>query len=220
MSDKIEKISKIATQKIKPEVPEGKLNRDYFEALMNQKVEKPEAALTQNEESAKESNSLLDEVRNMNHASNHISKHNPDALIAQAQDVISQIDTLKSKLETPNLQIKGSVQTILRNKLEHIDESLKIALSKAGGEQVPSTQPSGLMQPIDRFLGLLSHGQNQLETIAGDINTLQAKGNELSPASMLLIQIKVAHVQQEIELFTNMLNKALESTKTIMNVQV
>jgi len=45
-------------------------------------------------------------------------------------------------------------------------------------------------------------------------------GNQLSPATMLLIQIKVGYIQQEIELFTSMLNKALESTKTIMNVQV
>jgi hypothetical protein len=37
---------------------------------------------------------------------------------------------------------------------------------------------------------------------------------------MLAMQVKVGFVQQEMEFFTGMLNKALESTKTLMNVQV
>jgi hypothetical protein len=37
---------------------------------------------------------------------------------------------------------------------------------------------------------------------------------------MLRIQLKVGYITQEVEFFTAVLNKALESTKTIMNVQV
>ena len=43
---------------------------------------------------------------------------------------------------------------------------------------------------------------------------------QITPANMLAIQMKMGYVQQQIELFTSLLNKALESTKTIMNVQV
>jgi hypothetical protein len=45
-------------------------------------------------------------------------------------------------------------------------------------------------------------------------------GKQFTAADMLAMQIKVGYVQQEIEFFTSLLNKALESTKTIMNVQV
>jgi hypothetical protein len=44
--------------------------------------------------------------------------------------------------------------------------------------------------------------------------------DQISPASMLAIQIKVGFISQELDFFTGILNKALESTKTIMNVQV
>jgi hypothetical protein len=73
---------------------------------------------------------------------------------------------------------------------------------------------------MERFLGLLTHSQAQLGNLAGDIKGITTMDKELSPATMLLLQVKVGYIQQEIELFTSMLNKALESTKTIMNVQV
>jgi hypothetical protein len=69
-------------------------------------------------------------------------------------------------------------------------------------------------------LGLLTHGQTQLDTLTKDIGIMRQQQGEINPADMLLIQIKVTHIQQEIELFTSILNKALESTKTVMNVQV
>jgi hypothetical protein len=76
------------------------------------------------------------------------------------------------------------------------------------------------MSPIDRFLGMLTHSQTQLQSLASDVVKLQGPDGNITPANMLLIQIKVGHISQEIELFTSMLNKALESTKAIMNVQV
>jgi hypothetical protein len=49
---------------------------------------------------------------------------------------------------------------------------------------------------------------------------MHLNNKEITPANMLRIQMKVSYMQQEIEFFTAVLNKALESTKTIMNVQV
>lgn len=217
--EKIDKIKSIST-KLQPQTRIQEPNKDYFDALMQQKgvaVEKTEGLAK--DASEKAGATLFDEVRNLNQRPEVATRSSPNELVAQAEDVIAQIDTLKTKLETPELDIKSSVQTLLRNKLNHIDENLKVALDKTGSEYARPEKSEGMSKPIDRFLGLLTHSQNQLETLASDVKAMAVE-NEMSPASMLLIQIKVAKVQQEIELFTSMLNKALESTKTIMNVQV
>lgn len=220
MSDKIERIKKVG-KKLKPQRPVQEPNKDYFDQLMRQRrveVEPPtNEAATKN---VKEAGSIFDEVRELNKKTNYLTHSSSEELAKQSEDVIAQIDELKHKLETPNLEIKTSVQNVLRSKIQHIDNSLKIALSKAGLEYTPPERPTSLQTPVERFLGLLTHSQNSLETLAGDVQAMYGGRKEFNPANMLLIQIKVAQVQQEIELFTSMLNKALESTKTIMNVQV
>lgn len=218
--DKIEKIRDV-TEKLKPEGFERPPNKDYFEALMNQrKVQVEEVPAQQKEIAKKTENTIFDEVRQLNPHSNFMTRTSPTELASQTDNVVAQIDVLKDKLETPNLEIKGSVQTVLRSKLNHIDENLKVALDKAGLDYVAPEAPKSLAKPIERFLGMLTHSQGQLETLAEDVRTYASKEKELSPANMLLIQLKVSYIQSEIELFTSMLNKALESTKTIMNVQV
>ncbi|HEY4831985.1 MAG TPA: hypothetical protein VIH61_05425 [Waddliaceae bacterium] len=218
--DKIERVSKVG-KKLKIETLPQEPNRDYFDALMRQrKVSAEVVADVQASKDVAKVNSLFDEVRDLGKKTDHVTRSSPNELAAQAEDVVSQIDLLKNKLETPNLEIKGSVQTVLRDKLTHIDENLKIALNKAGIEYTPPQKATSLSTPMERFLGLLTHSQNQLATLAGDVHKMAQLDHQLSPATMLLIQIKVGYIQQEIELFTSMLNKALESTKTIMNVQV
>ena len=74
---------------------------------------------------------------------------------------------------------------------------------------------------ISRFLGLLTDGQYRMQNIAQAVNFMASDTTrEINPAKLLLIQIKVGQIQQELEFFAAVLNKALESTKTIMNVQV
>lgn len=217
--DKIDKIKKVSS-KLNSLARVQEPNKDYFDSLMQQKnVTAEKAEGVSKDVSEKAGATLFDEVKNLNQRPEVATRSSSHDLVAQAEDVIAQIDTLKTKLETPELDIKNSVQTLLRNKLNHIDENLKVALDKTGSEYAKPERSEGMAKPIDRFLGLLTHSQNQLETLASDVKSM-AVNNEMSPASMLLIQIKVAKVQQEIELFTSMLNKALESTKTIMNVQV
>lgn len=218
--DKIEKIQKI-TRTLEKVVqgPGAIANPDHFAALMNQQSMKTDLTVAVKQDPSVKIDNPFETVRGMNQSSSAIAP-STDELVHQTQDVIAKIDDLKEKLATPNLELSPPVKNILRSKLEHIDESLKIAVTKAGGEHLAFEKPTGLMSPIDRFIGLLQHGQNQLENLASDITKLQDKTGQMTPANMLLIQVKVAHISQEIELFTSMLNKALESTKAIMNVQV
>lgn len=171
--------------------------------------------------------SLMDAVRDMNFTGTEATRAHPtpEALVAQTQAAIAQIEDIKRVLETPNASIKQSAQQLLRNKLIHIDESLKIALSKAGVEYSPIEQVAGAASPtrtnpIERFLGFLADGQWQLQHLGTELQNLSASGKDLTPVNMLAVQVKVAQIQQELELFTSLLNKGLESIKTVMNIQV
>lgn len=169
------------------------------------------------------SSSLMDEVSKLNSKGGSFSSGTAEGIKVQAKDAISHIESVKTQLSQVQTEIKPSYQTLLRNRLSHIDDNLKIALNKAGIENTPSQQQTATVQtsqnPIHKFIDILTSSQNQLESLNTSIDSMVSKGR-LSPAGMLAIQIKMTYVQQQIELFTNLLNKALESTKTIMNVQV
>lgn len=197
-------------------------NKDHFDTLVNhsQEQKSTRTAVSDQIEPVSKS-SLMDEVRNLNIRVDRFSKVTPKDLVAQADEVVKQIDTIKSKLATPDLELKPATQTLLQNKLSHIDENLRVALSKAGLEYNPSTHlENKTVNPIDRFLGFLTNGQTQLASLGNEVNQMHLNNKEISPANMLRIQMKVGYITQEIEFFTAVLNKALESTKTIMNVQV
>jgi hypothetical protein len=167
--------------------------------------------------------SLMEEVKKLNTKVSKISTLTPEELKNQAQSVIAQIDQVKTQLNQTQTEIKPSYHTLLKNRLTHIDDNLKIALSKAGVEYTPPVaqiNDINSQNPIKRFIGYLTSSQYQLEHLSQTIDHLNFTKAQLTPASMLAIQIKVGYIQQQIELFTSLLNKALESTKTIMNVQV
>lgn len=166
--------------------------------------------------------SLMDEIRNLHRQVDASTKASPEQLGQQVETVIAKIDDLKAKLSTPNLEIKQSVQNILQNKLDHIDGNLKVALDKAGLEYPPPTKTErhSLATPITRYLDFLTDGQEKLGMLGSEVAKMGANGRQFSAADMIAMQIKVGYVQQELEFFTSLLNKALESTKTIMNVQV
>ncbi len=228
MEEKIEKIKKVSGKEavakvvdVQEEIQRVAPNKDKFDNLM-QPPPKSEEQITQKFDPSKKT-SLMDEVRELNSGSDKPTRVTPTELIAQTDQVISQIDTLKSQLSQPDLSIKSSAVPLLRNKLSHIDESIRIAASHAGTEfpeaQVAPVQPKE--NAISRFLGLLTDGQYKLQRLSQDVEAISGTSlKDINPAKLLLMQIKVGQVQQEIELFTALLTKSLESTKTIMNVQV
>jgi hypothetical protein len=197
-------------------------NKEHFDSLVNNTQENKSSTRTTVEEKIEPvtKSSLMDEVRNLNMRVDRFSKVTPKNLVAQADEVVRQLETIKTKLKTPELEIKPATQTMLQNKLSHIDENLRVALSKAGVEYTPPVQQDKTVNPVERFLGFVTHGQSQLALLGEEINQMHLNNKEISPANMLRIQMKVGYISQEIEFFTAVLNKALESTKTIMNVQV
>lgn len=166
--------------------------------------------------------SLMEEVGKLGSQVSKASKLSTEGLRNQAKSLIAQIDVVKGRLAEAEGEIKPSYQTLLKNRLTHVNENLKIALTKAGVEYTPPPEAvspnSGTVNPIERFLGYLTQSQYQIRHLEQTMN--QVTNTPLSPATMFALQIKVGYVQQQLELFTGLLNKALEATKTIMNVQV
>jgi len=199
-------------------------NKDHFDNLMTQERKQPAlvapVSSLEGGQQAGRKPSLMEEVTNFNKKVDTATKSNPKNIVAQANELIAQMEDLKTKLATPNLEIKSSVQTLIKGKLSHIDESLKIALNKAGVEYVSPNAQKNLATPIERFLGFVTEAQAQLEGIGKDVDGMALARGEISPAAMIAIQVKLGYVQNQVEFFTALLNQALQSTKTIMNIQV
>lgn len=226
--DIVEPISKISGSKGVAKVASPELdplqrvppNKDQFDSFMH--ADKLAIELPQQ---GNKNVSLMDTVRDLNYKPNKVGPISNDSLIAQTNQAVDKIEEIKQTLQSPDIHIKSSVQDLLNNKLNHIDDNLKIALSRTGTENnvtdVAAAQPpTSAPNPIEHFLNLLEHGQSQLENIGHDLHVLSAKGEQLTPINMLAVQVKVGQIQQELTLFDALLNQALQSVKTLMNTQV
>lgn len=138
----------------------------------------------------------------------------------QAKSAQTALGDISTQLNTPNLKLRQSSKYILKNKLASAGALIRSASSKLGApEQPPSEVPQGA-SPIQRFLGLVTDGQYQLEAAQDQIKALQNKGDSLSPADMLLIQIKLNKAQQELEYSSLLLSNAVSDMKMLMNIQL
>lgn len=223
--EKVEKIGSMTDKGVRKvvdttDIPETRVepNKEKFDASMRIN----DATLQVNKNEAASKSTLIDEIRNLNTKVDNTTRATPIELAGKSQEVIAQIEELKNRLNNPQIEIKNDYKQILRNKLEFINDNLKVALDKAGLEYTPpeSVNLGNGGTPVERFLDLLTNGQEQLKTLGGELQTISANNATISPANLMMVQIKVNYAQQEIELFTSLLNKALESVKTIMNVQV
>lgn len=151
------------------------------------------------------------------------SKITAEDIKKQTREIVSKLEGAKSQLvnaNQANLEIKPSYQKLLRNHLNHIDDNIKIASSKMGVEstgEIPATEAKSNM--TERFLDMLTKSQQEISNLDKTLETAGV-GKHMNPGQMLALQVKMNIVTHEIELFSNLLNKALESIKTIMNVQV
>ncbi len=167
-------------------------------------------------ESASDSSSSPSAIGNSN------APISPKDLQKQAQAVAQDIAKVKEKLNVPNTDIKPSYRTVLRNHLSHVDDNLKIALSKAGVER-PLEAPlstSNAQTPsssLKQLMGMLSKSENDLYSLS---SSLPLQGGNMNMADLMAIQIKIGAAQRQIELFSTLVSKAMEATKTILAVQI
>jgi len=83
----------------------------------------------------------------------------------------------------------------------------------------PSKRPPPGAGPLERFISLVSDGQNRLQQVRENLSQMGKKG-QLSPRDYLLIQIKLSAAQQEIEYTSVLLGKMVDTLKTTLNIQI
>lgn len=205
-------------------VPSVEADRERFTSLMEKGAKDDPVSLVAEKGSKA---TLMDVVHDMNFSGNRPTAVDPQSLVAQTEKAVTKIDAIKETLAAPDISIKSPTHVqLLENKLKHIDENLRIALSKVGSEFTPQgitaqdVPMSTRVNPIERFLSFLSDGQAQLENLGSELTSMSINKKELSPVSMLAVQVKIGQISQELELFSNLLNQALQSIKTVMNIQV
>jgi len=69
-------------------------------------------------------------------------------------------------------------------------------------------------------LGLITDGQDQLNKTQDMIQNMKLSDGTISPAQLLLIQVKMAKAQQELEYSSVLLSKAVDDIKTMFNIQL
>lgn len=223
MSDEIESIAKVSRSKSSKEIaisdePETRVapNKDKFDSALDASYTNP---VTSNKEVSEVN--LMEQIRSLNRKVETVTNVDPQTLANESRNVISQIEDLRARLSDPNVEIKNDYKRVLNHKLENVDSNLRIALEKAGVDYIP---PDLMLEsdttPVKKFLTLLTNGQENLKSLGTELSNYAATEKQMSPASLMMVQLKVNYVQQEIEFFSSLLNKALESVKTIMNVQV
>lgn len=210
-------------------------DKALFDSLMSRHVEDTKVAgPSQDLALNKGSNSFIDEVSQLSSKihSSAISELDASSKIRgirkKTQAAGRTIGKVKKKLETPGIKVRNSFQPPLQNKLSTIKDNLGVLSKTAGIKDLARASEFGsgksgdplekLPRPVRKFVKLLTEGQSQLEALDKQLSTMDDK--EMSPSKLLAIQIKVGHISHELELFSSLLNKAIESTKTIMNVQV
>lgn len=171
----------------------------------------------------------LSPINELSNGENKIDRLKPvtvDQIVQQAEDTRTSLNAPITKIQEtqkqrPEARISPAHEAIMTDKLIHIDSSLKTALNKVGVEvTAKEIEATSGQKPLVKFLNMLTNSDRQLSTLIGEIDALNSTKERLTPEKLLAVQIKLSFVTQQIEFFTNVLNKALEGTKTIMNVQV
>lgn len=143
-----------------------------------------------------------------------------ETLLSQAANARDTLGTVEKNLKTPKLTFKKSQAELLNTKLKNANDHLGAA-SKVMGANIPDeTKVAKSADPITKFVGMVTDGQNKLVQAHDQLQNIKAEKGQLQPGDMLLIQIKLAQAQQEIEYSSVLLSKVVDSIKQVINIQI
>ena len=143
-----------------------------------------------------------------------------ESIMNQMNSTSSVLGDLQNQLNNKNLNLRQSQKYLLRNKLTNANELIRSAASKTGVDAGPPPAQLSRQSPINKFLGLLTDGQNQLSNAQEKIQNLNSTGKTMNPGDLLLIQIKISKAQQELEYSSVLLSTAVSDIKTLFNIQL
>lgn len=142
-----------------------------------------------------------------------------DTLMTQSKTMQDTLGNLKNQMDTPNLKLKRSQAHLMRNKLGNANEYMQAAAGKLGAEVPPKKTPGGA-GAMERLMAYINDGQEKMVSIQQKLDELMGSGQEITPANMMMIQIKMSQAQQELEYSSGVLSKAVDALKQLFNIQL
>lgn len=143
------------------------------------------------------------------------------SLLAQTTQAHTALGDISNALSTPNLKLKQSQKYLLKNKLTSANANLRSANAKLGVNPLPEeTEAPSDGGPIGKFLSYVTDGQNQLEAAQQQLKSMNKTGENINPAQLLLVQLKLNKAQQEIEYSSIMLSNAVSDIKMLFGIQL
>lgn len=142
-------------------------------------------------------------------------------------EIEAQSTRIRKDIERPralllavgDAKLDPASMTKMSGHIEHMDRALrdvsKLTTGVEAGTLVDQEKP-----PLVKFLKYLTESDKKLSTTVQEVSALNTTKERLTPEKLLAVQIKLNFIQQELEFFSNTLSKAIESVKTIMNVQI
>jgi len=148
----------------------------------------------------------------------------PGPTLASIQDQTKTATTtlgdINNQLNTPKLKLKQSTKYLLKNKLSSAKGHIQSAANKVGAPIVDEEEKQEKGGPLQKFVNLVTSGQQQLNATQEMLTKISEKGEQMSPSDMLLVQIKLNKAQQELEYSSLLLGKAIDDLKLMMNIQL
>lgn len=138
----------------------------------------------------------------------------------QAKMAQTSLGDIANQLKTSKLKLKQSTKYLLKNKLGSAMGHLRSANNKLGGKEVPEEKAGAGAGILQKFLGVVTHGQNLLNESQKQLSELSLSGKEFNPAQMLAIQVKLSKATQELSYTSILLSKAVDDLKMMMNIQL
>ena len=143
-----------------------------------------------------------------------------DSLLAQTGNINTFLENLQNLARTPNLTLTKTQEDLLNTKVKNANDHIGKAINKLGGTVPSPTEVPTTASPITRFVGLLTDGQNKMFESHKLINDLKTAEGPLNAGDMLLIQVKLAQAQQEIEYSSVLLSKIVDAFTKIISTQI
>ncbi|CAM0116759.1 hypothetical protein [Rhabdochlamydiaceae symbiont of Dictyostelium giganteum] len=162
------------------------------------------------------SNSVLNPAQNI---LQNLGSPSWDSLMNQVKSSQTLLGDLNNDLNNKNLKFKKSEQNLIKRKLKTASSYLKSADAKLQKE-APSEASLQKPLPLEKLADYIDEGQSNLSSVQKKLMQLMKKGDTLNPADFLLVQLKLAHAQQEIEYTSMMVSKLTDGLRTMMNIQL
>lgn len=138
----------------------------------------------------------------------------------QTKMATTTLGDINNQLKTPKLKLKQSTKYLLKNKLGSAIGHLRSANNKIGGKDIPQEKLPAGAGPIQKFLNVVTHGQNLLNESQKQLAELSVNNQDFNPAQMLAIQVKLSKATQELSYTSILLSKAVDDLKMMMNIQL